>query len=350
MTESVTHFLVIRLSSIGDIVHTLPAVAALGRANPLAEIHWAVEDRFSDLIKGNPYVSHLIKLDTLGWRNNLASTETIAEIMRRFEELREIPYDAAIDFQGLMKSAIFAWLSHSKKRMGFSWRWLREPLAGVFYTDRVMPLNDKHVIDLNLSLVEPLGVRTSKREFPLPDRPEDREAVREQLRGLGTDEFIIINPGGGWKSKRWAPENYGELARQLARQMPFDILVTGSEQENGLAREILSRANSPCVKWFPSSLLQFVTLARKARLLIGGDTGPLHLAAAVGTPIIAIFNSNDPRNTPERNGPFNPADIILYGPKSADRAGHSKHANYLEGVTVESVVNAALRRLESRHE
>lgn len=350
MPETATRFLVIRLSSIGDIVHTLPAVAALARAHPQAEIHWAVEARFSELLQGNPYVSRVIKLDTLGWRNNLSSGGTISEIMQSFEMLREFAYEAAIDFQGLIKSAIFVWLAHSKRRIGFSWRWLREPVAGAFYSDRITPQNRTHVIDLNLSLVKPLGAHSSKREFPLPDNPQDREAVREQLRRLGTKEFIIINPGGGWKSKRWAPDNYGELAAQLAGHLPFDILVTGSEQEEGAAREILSRANTPCVKWFPSTLLQFVALARKARLLIGGDTGPLHLAAAVGTPIVAIFNSSDPRNTPERNGPFNPADITLCGPEPTGTAGYSKHARYLEGVAVESVVNAALQRLANRHE
>lgn len=350
MPESVTHFLVVRLSSIGDIVHTLPAVSALGRTYPRAEIHWAVEKRFSELIQENPYVSRLIKVDTLGWRNNLVNGGTLADIMRSFEMLREYSYDAVIDFQGLMKSALFAWLPRAKKRIGFSWHWLREPAAGVFYTDRITPQKCTHVIDLNLSLVEALGARAAEWEFPLPDRPQDKKTVQEQMQNLGTNEFIIINPGGGWKSKRWPPENYGELAARLAQHLSLDILVTGSEQESGLAREILSRANTPRVKWFPSTLLQFVVLARRAHLLVGGDTGPLHLAAAAGTPVVAIFNSSNPRNTPQRNGPFNPADIIVCSPKPTKMAEVSKNVNYLAGVSVESVVNAALQRLGSGHE
>ena len=102
-------------------------------------------------------------------------------------------------------------------------------------------------------------------------------------------------------------------------------------------------------KWFPSTILQFVALAREARLLIGGDTGPLHLAAAAGTPIVAIFNANDPRNTPERNGPFNKEDIILCGPGQPGRANHDKHMNYLEGVGVEAVANAVIQRLRTQH-
>ncbi len=345
MPESCPRFLVIRLSSIGDIVHTLPAVAALGRAHPQAQIHWAVEDRFSELVRGNPFVSRVIKLDTFGWRKNLASGHTLTEMVQGVDALRECPYDAAIDFQGLMKSAIFARLSHSKKRIGLSWQWLREPLAAALYTHRVSPWNRTHVVDLNLSLVESLGAHSSKWEFPLPDNPQDTRTVREQLQNLGASEFIIINPGGGWKSKRWDPANYAELAARLGKQLPFDILVTGSEQEKELAQNIIVQASALRVKWFPSTILQFIALARRAKLLIGGDTGPLHLAAAVGTPLVAIFDSNDRRNTPERNGPFNPDDIILSGSRGARTTGHSKHANYLEGVTVESVVKAVVQRL-----
>ena len=350
MPESRERFLVIRLSSIGDIVHTLPAVAALGCAHPQAEIHWVVEERFAELLAGNPYVSRLIKLDTLGWRKDPASGNVMAEIMQGFEALREYHYDAAIDFQGLIKSAIFARLSHSGKRIGLSRAFLREPLAALLYTQRVSPKDRTHIIEINLSLVEPLGARTSSWEFPLPDRPVDREAVRAELQRLGTKDFIIINPGGGWKSKRWPPELYAQAIAALAGAVAFDFLVTGSPQDEDAAREIIARAHTPRAKWFPSTLLQFIALAREARLLIGGDTGPLHLAAAVGTPIVAIFNAADTRNTPERNGPFNPADIILCGPRPAGHGSHSKDLNYLEGVSVESVVNAALRRLGIENE
>ena len=345
MPESRQRFLVIRLSSIGDIVHTLPAVAALGRAHPQAEIHWVVEERFAELLAGNPYVSRLIKLDTLGWRKDPTSGSVMAEIMQGFEALRDYHYDAAIDFQGLIKSAIFARLSHSEKRIGLARGWLREPLAALLYTQRVSPKDRTHIIEINLSLVEPLGARTSSWEFPLPDRPVDMEAVRAELQRLGTKDFIIINPGGGWKSKRWPPELYAEAIAALAGKVAFDFLVTGSPQDEDVAREIIARAHTPRAKWFPSTLLQFIALAREARLLIGGDTGPLHLAAAVGTPIVAIFNAADTRNTPQRNGPFNPADIILCGPRPARHGSHSKDLNYLEGVSVGSVVNAALQRL-----
>lgn len=349
MPDSCLRFLVIRLSSIGDIVHTLPAVAALGHTHPQAQIHWAIEERYSELLQGNPFVRRVIKLDTLGWRKDLASSDTMAAIVQSVNELRQFKYDAVIDFQGLMKSALLARLAQSQKRIGLARKWLREPLAATFYTQRVSPWNCTHIVEINLSLVETLGARSQKWEFPLPDNYADKAAVQEQLQTLGTKDYIIVNPGGGWKSKRWSPSNYAELVTRLAGQVPFDILLTGSPQEQEVAGEILNRANVPQAKWFPSTLLQFVALARGAKLLIGGDTGPLHLAAAVKTPLVAIFDSTDPRNTPERNGPFNPADIILCGTEKRNRGEYSKHLNHLEGVSVESVVQAALRRLGIAH-
>lgn len=330
-------------------MHTLPAVAALGRAHPNAEIHWAVEERFAALVANNPFVNRLIRLDTLGWRRSPTAAGTMADIMQGFAALREYPYDAAIDFQGLMKSAILARLTHSQKRIGLSSKFLRESLAALLYNCRVTPQNCTHVIEINLSLVECLGARPTAWEFPLPDNPQDKDVVREKLQAMGTGDFIIINFGGGWKSKRWSPENYAELINRLAGMVPYDFLVTGSLKEEETACEILARANVPRARWFPSTLLQFIALAREARLLIGGDTGPLHLAAAAGTPIVAIFNSNDPRNTPERNGPFNREDIILCGPGQPGCTNHDKHLNYLEGVGVNAVAAAVIQRLGTHH-
>lgn len=349
MAEPSQRFLVVRLSSLGDIVHTLPAVAALGRTYPQAEIHWLVEDRYAVLLQGNPYVHHLIRLDTLGWRKRLTSADNLLDVIQGLIRLREFCYDKAIDFQGLMKSAILARLSRSEERVGLAERWLREPAAAAFYTQLVRPHERKHIIEINLSLVEHLGARSEHWEFPLPETPEDNAAVSERRRQLGVAEYILVNPGGGWMAKCWPPDSYAALVRRLADELPFDILLTGSEQENVLIKGILARARSARVKYFPSTLVEFIALARRARLLIGGDTGPLHLAAAVGTPLVAIFNSADRRNTPERNGPFHPRDIVLWSREGWNNGRHTKNSGYLEGVNVESVLAAVLSRLARVH-
>ncbi len=346
MPESNLRFLIVRLSSVGDIVHALPAVAALGRTYPQAQIYWAVEERYAALLEGNPFVRRVIKFDTLGWRNRLTSGDTLREILQSYSKLQEVPFDAAIDMQGLLKTGLLAWVSHSRERVGLAGKWLREPAAGMFYTHRVSPQGRKHIIEINLSLVEYFGASTETWEFPLPGNAEDQSAVRDQLERLGVNEYIIVNPGGGWKGKRWSPEDYAEAIRRLAGELPFDILLTGSEQEEELVREIRDMARTSRAKWFPSTLVQFIALARGAKLVIGGDTGPIHLAAAAGTPLVAIFDSSDPLNTPERNGPFSPADIVLCGREGSNHPRRSRNLHYLEGVGTESVVEAAIQRLK----
>ena len=341
-------FLVVRLSSIGDIVHALPAVAALGDTFPEAEIHWAIEKRFAPLLNGNPYVQRVVRLDTLGWRHELLSPWTLEQIAAATSMMRAAHFDAAVDFQGLMKSALIAWISNARQRVGFSEYWLREPIAGSLYTDRVSPHGRRHVIEMNFSLVERLGVPSvpsSEWKFPLPQSDADDAIVEERLAAVGAREFIILNPGGGWKSKCWPPENYAELIRQLESEIPEQIILTGSPNEESLIEGILRSAHSRRGFYIPSTLLQLIALARRASLFVGGDTGPVHLAEAAGTPVVSIFSRLEPVNTPERNGPFRPEDIFVAGANGVPKARRSKSADYLRDVPVGSVLTAIRERL-----
>ncbi len=345
MTERPKRFLVIRLSSIGDIVHALPAVSALGESFPGSEIDWIIERRYAALLAGNPFIHRVVEVDTLGWRRRLFSAVTLEEIARATLDLRHAAYDAVLDFQGLWKSALIARLSRASARVGFAEYWLREAGAAVFYTDRVSPRARKHVIEMNLALAESLGASAGKWRFPLPRDPKDELAVEKSLAEAGVRDFIIVNPGGGWMAKRWAPENYAELIRRLERERTGRILLTGSPEEEDLIREVLDRAAPSASGHFPSTLTQLIALARRAKLFIGGDTGPLHLAAAVGTPIVAIYGPTHP----DRNGPFSPADITLtnFGPINHTRRGHDPA--YLPGISVEAVLEAVEQRLARAH-
>jgi lipopolysaccharide heptosyltransferase I len=345
MTDPAQRFLIVRLGSIGDIVHALPAAGALAETFPQARIDWAVEKRHAVLLEGNPHLHHVVVLDTLDWRRHLTSLATWREIGYGLGDLRQTPYDAAIDFQGLWKSAVVAWCSRAQERIGFADRWLREPGAGVLYTQQVSPREHVHVVEENLALVERLGARTRKWQFPLPWNDDDDQYVDDQLAALGSENIIIINPGGGWRSKCWSPENYAALIRELARARPEKILLTGSPSEEPLIAEILQNAGSQCAHYLPTTLVQFIALARRARLFVGGDTGPLHLAAAVGTPIVGIYGPTDP----VRNGPFAADDIALSnrGPINYTRRG--ANAAYLPGISVESVVAAVEKRLARAH-
>jgi heptosyltransferase-1 len=348
MPEPRQRFLVIRLSSIGDIVHALPAVAALGETHPDAEIHWAVESRYAVLLEGNPFVHRVVKLDTLAWRRKLTSPAVIKEIFRAIRSIREVRFDAALDFQGLYKSALIARLSRAGMRLGFAQNWLREPAAGVFYTEYVAPRGRQHVIEMNLALVERLGVGRLDRvswQFPLPQNPVDDEYVERQIGAFGGREFMVINPGGGWMSKCWAPESYAALIRRLEAEFPGEILLTGSENEQEMIQGIIRQSGSPRARGVSTSIVQFIALVRRAKLFLGGDTGPLHLAAAVKTPIVAIYGPTDPA----RNGPFSENDIVLWNREPTTYTRRAERPTYLPGITVESVVEAIRKRLARAH-
>jgi lipopolysaccharide heptosyltransferase I len=346
MTDSSQRFLIVRLSSIGDIVHALPAAAALAETFPHAEIHWAVERRFALLLDGNPHVHRIVKLDTLEWRRHLTSSSTWHDIGNALGELRQTAYDAAFDFQGLWKSAVVGWLSRAQERIGFAEPWLREPSAGVLYTQRVSPPEHVHIVEENLALVERLGARTERWRFPLPCSTSDSAYVNTQLSELGSEDFMIINPGGGWRTKCWSPENYAGLIRQLAEVRPERILVTGSPSDEPLIDAILKNADTQRARYFPTTLVQFIALARRARVFIGGDTGPLHLAAAIGTPIVGIYGPTDP----VRNGPFAADDIALSNRGPINHTRRGENPAYLPGISVASVVAAVQKRLARTHE
>ena len=349
--------LVVRLSSIGDIVHALPAVAALGQSLPEAEISWAIESRYAELLQGNPFVSRVFPLDTLGWRRRWKSPGVWPELARSARQLRSSKPGIALDFQGLVKSAVVARLSGSSKRIGFGGPWLREPLAGLLYTERVHARGGQHVVEENFALVELLGVPPAPRkcwQFPMPHSPAAEDRVSERLAALELGDFIVINPGGGWTSKRWAPERFAEFIRGFAATEHCAVLVTGSPAEEPMIGSILKQAPPGRSYYFPSNLMEFVALVRRARLFLGGDTGPLHLAAAVGTPIVAIYGPT----SPARNGPFAARDITIWNEDLAGKSpAKTRHAHwgggrangqtYLEGVAVEAVLAAVQRRLAS---
>jgi len=348
MPESSKKLLIVRLSSIGDIVHALPAVSALGRALPHAQIHWAIESRHARLLEANPLVHRLIALDTLAWRKRLLSRATLDDIRREIRNLRNEHYDAAIDFQGLYKSALISWFSGARERIGFAETRLREPLAGLFYTDRISARNVEHVIDLNFALLEPLGVAPTSRdawEFPLHASGEDEEHISRSLTAAGTKDFIILNPAGGWQSKCWPPENYAALIRHCSQEFDVDFLLTGSPAEESQIGRIVADSGVSSARYFPSTLTQYIALAKRARLVVGGDTGPLHIAEALRTPVVAIFGPTNPA----RNGPFSSRDEVLWNRGPIDYTRRSVGSGYILGISVEAVAEAIRRRLKGAY-
>jgi heptosyltransferase-1 len=259
--------------------------------------------------------------------------------------LRERRYDVALDFQGLWKSAAWARLSGARRVLGHDPEGRREPLSALLVHERAsLPADLSHVIDKNLALLRPLGIEAvGAREFPLPPPGAEAARVEAALGARGLRDFVVLNPGGGWASKLWPEESFGELARGL-RERGLTPLVTYGPGEEDLAARVVLSSQGAAVTSFPTTLLEYVELARRALLVVAADTGPLHIACALGTPVLGLFGPTDPA----RNGPFSPRDLVVRH-ASACAPCHRRHCPVHEGVMRQippsAVLEAALSRL-----
>jgi len=289
--------LIVKLGSIGDIVHALPAAAAIRRALPRAEISWVVERRSAEILRDNPLLESLIEVDTKGLRRWPMSGETLPATRRQLRRLRASPFDLAIDFQGLLKSALIARLSGALRRAGFGRAALREPASRFLLTERVNVPARAHVIRKNLALASgALGVSLPERaeefEFPIAvSRSHAREAD-EIVQQVG-EKFTILNPGGGWPTKLWDAERFGALADALRFNFGLSSVVTYGPGERELAERVAASSRTGAATIAGPSLKGFFALARRASVYVGGDTGPTHLAVAAGAPVVGLFGPTE---------------------------------------------------------
>jgi heptosyltransferase-1 len=289
-----SRLLVVRLGSLGDLVHTLPAVAALHRALPAAEIDWLVDRVHAEFLHLIPVLSSIVVLDRPtvgGWLD-----------VRR--ALQRRAYDAAIDFQGLVKSATLARLSGARRVVGFERPGLREPMAAWFYRERVATAEGLHVIDKNLALAAALGADPHTREFPIKDVSSP---ALDAIHAQGVSTFALLNCGAAWPNKRWPADRFGRLAVWLRERHGLRSVAIWGPGEAELAADVVRVSEGAAVAAPPTGLTDLVALARAARVMVSGDTGPTHIAGAVGTPIVALFGPTDPH----RNGPWSPRDRVV---------------------------------------
>jgi lipopolysaccharide heptosyltransferase I len=326
-------FLLVRLGSLGDIVHALPAASALRDTFPEARIDWVVDPKWIRLLQGNLDISNVIALDR---KSALGIRSTV-------RELRTAKYTCAIDFQALYKSALLPFWARVPRRIGFKSSYAREGLAALLYTERLNP-RGPHKVEHNLTLAEKAGARFSLPRFPLSVRSEDDDTVSRELAANGLREFFVLNPGGGWRSKCWPAEKYGELHRALHEKHGWRGVLTFGPGERDLAeRAKLAARNSP-VAAIELNLGPLMALLRRAKFVVSADTGPLHLASALGAPTIGLFGPTDP----SRNGPFWPEDLSIRNPGvsvTTYKRGKDYAASLLS-INVEQVVAAIDLRLE----
>jgi len=337
--------LIVKLSSLGDIIHTLPAYAALRKHRPAIRLKWLVQGSGKAVLDCVP---HLDKIVTVGF------TKWTLRPGRFWRELKSLKKEmksenlTAVDFQGLIKSGFFSLLSGAKRRIGFHRRNCREPQAALFYTETHRYQPEKiHVIKKNLALLENLGIQEKAIEFPL-ELPQDlRITMRSKLNQTGftaDKKLVLLNVGAAWPTKRWFPERWAELAVKLkeAETDLFPLLLWGSEEEKTLAEAASHEASLPMTPAL--DIPEVMALVKEASLVVSGDTFALQVACAFGRPVVGLFGPT----TPERNGPFDPKDKTVFHEMDCSHCYRRtcKHLSCLEKITPEEVAAACLERLE----
>jgi len=374
--------LVVRLSAMGDIIHTMPAAAALRQAFPHATIGWLIEERWAELLctlryprsgrrsPERPLVDRIHTVNLAEWRRSLFSLNTVQQIAVALSELRGVQYDVAIDFQGAVRSALLARWSGAHVVYGDAQP--RENTASMFYT-RQVEATGRHVVELALDLARAverhapilsevegssprqmlakverhapvltevegpsLGQAAPRAEFP---RDSDAEI---KITALTADipHFAVLNPGAGWGAKQWPAERYSQVAQQLA-QDGIRSLINSGPGENELATAVEAESQGTARK-ISCSITDLIALTRRASLMIGGDTGPTHLAAALKVPVVAIYGPTNPA----RNGPFGTRSIVLRSATSL--TNHARLPDPEQGlleITPSEVVAAARKLL-----
>lgn len=302
MPEVLKNILIIKPSSLGDIVLALPALAALRKSFPDAEISWLIRPEFAPLLENHPHLTEIISFDrkflAKAWFNPCAFRALLALIRR----LRRSKFDAVFDFQGLFRTACLAWLSGCKKRFGMA---NAREFGRIFYTHNVPQNQDCiHVVDYYLKIVKTAGASNIDVQFVFPQDVTAADSVRKLLvkHGIEPDNYAVSVPGSARKDKRWPVERFTALADRIWSQFGLSIVAAGNSSEADLANRLKGLANVPVVNLAgQTSLKELVALLKAAKLVVTNDTGPGHIAAALGVPLVMIF------------GPTNPARVCPYG-------------------------------------
>lgn len=290
-------YLVVRLTALGDILHTLPAVAALRAAHRNARIDWVVDRKWARVLEGSPAIDNVISFDR---RSALGLIDCV-------QRLRRNKYTCAIDFQGLYKSSVLAMLSGAPRRIGFERGWSREDGAALLYSQRIRPVG-RHVAELNYSLAEAAGaVRPAAPEYPLRVPGGGAASIRARLAELGIEKYIVVGPAGSWGAKCWPAERYGEFCREFEKRNNLQVVVIHGPGEESIAQEVCRAAEPARPVLLATTLEELMGLLAHARCVVAADSGPLHLASALGTPVVGLYGPTDPA----RNGPFAPGAIVV---------------------------------------
>jgi len=344
MSAVYENILLIKPSSLGDIVMALPALSSLRRSFPRARISWLVRPEFAPLIEGHPHLDEIILFDRKFLANAWHSPAALKALLSLIQRLRRGRFDAVLDLQGLFRTASLAWLSGCRKRFGPVWR--RE-FAHWFYSTTVAPrLEWVHVIDYYFKLIEAMGGRDLRAAFLLPERPPAATSARNLLSQQHTDPhcYAVIIPGSAQVSKCWPAERFAALADRLASAHGLAVVATGSKSEAPMIEQIRSLAQHPIANLAGQTTLpELVEVLRQAKLVVSNDTGPGHIAAALGRPLVMMFSWSNPL----RVGPYDrPECVIAQDMNSRGLAIKSRDPRHaIQNITFDEVYAKAVEQI-----
>lgn len=291
--------LIIKPSSLGDIVHSLPFLNALKACVPKAEIHWVVSRGLEGLLEGHPMIDRLIVIDKDMWKKISRTAATIREVRALYRLLKGERYDLVIDLQGLLRSGLIAMATRAAERIGFS-----EAREGsrLFYTKRVRGGRDVHAVDRYLRIAESIGCGTGLPLFPFPLLKGDHSQVRDLKKTLG--DYAVIVPGARWSTKVWPAERFGSVAAGL----PWRSVVVGSAADAEIAERVVASSGGKALSLTGrTDLPELVDLMRGAKMVISNDSGPMHIAAGFSVPVVAVYGPT----SPEKTGPYGLTSVVV---------------------------------------
>jgi heptosyltransferase-1 len=311
MIATIMRILIVKLSAIGDVVQALPTLEAVGKIYPGSEIDWVVEEAAAGILEGHPLIDRLLVSRRKTWarmlRDPTTFTRSVGEIVRFLRRLRERRYDIAVDLQGLLKSGVVIGAARAKRKIGFDGT--RE-LSYLFLNERLPAYDrEKHALERYLDVARYLGAVDPSPRCALPIERE-RAAMRTRIDGLVMNgrRLVVINPIARWKTKLWDEQKFARLADRLVTERNALVVFTGSPDDRAVMERIRGMMQQNAVNWAgETTLRELAALASLADLFITTDTGPMHLAAAAGARVVALFGPT----APWRTGPYGPGHEIV---------------------------------------
>jgi heptosyltransferase I len=308
------NILIVKTSAIGDVIHTLPSLWSLRACFPQAHITWLVEESAADLVIGHPALNRVLIARRKTWTKDIRAGRFIRALsgfMRFLRELRDTRYDLVIDFQGLLKSAIWVLLASGRRKAGFGGGMEPQEYSYLALSERVPAVNmDQHAIDRSLLLLKGLGIPAVDVRYRLPVTAEHESEARALLGACGVreeDRLVAVNPMARWPTKLWEPQSFAALADRLESE-GIRVVFTGGPSDGRVLDEIVrSMARPPRRLDGKTGLMTLAALYRRAHVVVTTDSGPMHLAAAVGTPVVALFGPT----APWRTGPYGNDHLVI---------------------------------------